>query len=165
MTIRPPLRLGLGIAALVLVLDQISKWLIIELVMNPPRLLPIGPFLDIVMAWNKGVSFGMLNQESPWNAPLLSALALVISGFLVNWLRKSEGWWIPSSLGLIIGGAIGNVIDRIRFGAVADFLYFHLGEFYWPAFNLADSGISIGAVMLIWDALFRGKESPKTGGP
>ena len=117
------------------------------------------------MAWNKGVSFGMLNQDSPWNAPLLSVLALVISGFLLNWLRKSEGWWIPLCLGLIIGGALGNVIDRLRFGAVADFLYFHIGEYYWPAFNLADSGISVGATLLIWDALFRGKESPKTGEP
>ncbi|TAN52984.1 MAG: signal peptidase II [Rhodospirillales bacterium] len=161
MKFRPPVRLGLTVAGLVILLDQVTKWLIVEVVMDPPRHIPMGPVLDIVMAWNRGVSFGMLNQESDWNAPLLSVLALVISAFLLNWLRKSEGWWIPLSLGLIVGGALGNVIDRIRFGAVADFLYFHIGAYYWPAFNLADSGISVGAAMLIWDSLFRGKESPK----
>ncbi|MBI5121167.1 MAG: signal peptidase II [Rhodospirillales bacterium] len=164
MNIRPPVRLGLAVALLVLILDQISKWAIVELVMTPPQVIVLGPFLDIVMAWNRGVSFGMFNQESPWNAPVLSLLALAISAFLLKWLWKSEGKFIPLAIGLIVGGALGNVIDRIRFGAVADFLYFHIDSYYWPAFNVADSGISVGAVLLVWDSLFSGRESPKKEG-
>ncbi|CAA6602990.1 Lipoprotein signal peptidase [Rhodospirillaceae bacterium LM-1] len=164
MTIRPPVRLGLAIALLVLILDQLSKWAIVEHIMNPPQVIVLGPFLDIVMAWNRGVSFGMFNQESSWNAPVLSLLALAISAFLLNWLWKSNGRWVPLAIGLIVGGALGNVIDRVRFGAVADFLYFHIDSYYWPAFNVADSGISVGAIMLVWDSLFSGKESPKKEG-
>jgi signal peptidase II len=161
MKIPSPARLGLGVALLVLILDQLSKWLIVEVVMNPPQVIEMGPFLQIVMAWNRGVSFGMFNQESAWNVPLLSLLALVISGILLKWLWKSQGKWVPLAIGLIVGGALGNVIDRVRFGAVADFLYFHIDSLYWPAFNVADSGISVGAVMLVWDSLFAGKKSPK----
>lgn len=162
---RLPIRLGLGIAFAVLVLDQISKWLIVEWVMNPPQVIAMGPFLDIVMAWNRGVSFGMFNQESAWNAPVLSLLALGVSAVLLKWLWKSQGRLVPLAIGLIVGGALGNVIDRARFGAVADFLYFHIDSYYWPAFNVADSGISVGAALLVWDSLFGGKESPKTEGP
>lgn len=164
MTIRPPVRLGLAVALLVLILDQISKWVIVELVMTPPQVIVLGPFLDIVMVWNRGVSFGMFNQELPWKAPILSLLALAISAFLLKWLWKSEGKFIPLAIGMIVGGALGNVIDRIRFGAVADFLYFHIGSYYWPAFNVADSGISVGAALLVWDSLFGGRESPKKEG-
>lgn len=165
MKLRFPVRLGLGIALAVLILDQVTKWLIVDIVMNPPQVIALGPFLDIVMAWNRGVSFGMFNQESAWNAPVLSLLALVITGVLLNWLWKAQGRWVPAAIGLVVGGALGNVIDRARFGAVADFLYFHIDSHYWPAFNIADSGISIGAAMLVWDSLFGGKESPKTEGP
>ena len=160
----PPTRLGLTVAGLVFILDQISKWIVVYEIMDPPRVIVLGPLLDIVMAWNRGVSFGMFNQESAWNAPLLSLLALGISAFLLKWLWKSEGRWVPLAIGLIVGGALGNVLDRVRFGAVADFLYFHIDAYYWPAFNIADSGISIGAVMLVWDSLFSGKESPKKEG-
>jgi signal peptidase II len=164
MTLTPPVRLGLLVAALVFILDQISKWIVVYVIMDPPRVIVLGPFLDIVMAWNRGVSFGMFNQESIWNAPILSLLALAISAFLLKWLWKSEGTWVPLAIGLIVGGALGNVLDRVRFGAVADFLYFHIDSLYWPAFNVADSGISVGAVMLVWDSLFGGKESPKKEG-
>ena len=164
MSLRPPIRLGLAVAFLVLILDQISKGLIVEVVMKPPQVIVLGPFLDIVMAWNRGVSFGMFNQESAWNAPLLSLLALGISAFLLKWLWKSDGKFIPLAIGLIVGGALGNVIDRIRFGAVADFLYFHIDNYYFPAFNVADSGISVGAVLLVWDSLFASRESPKKEG-
>jgi signal peptidase II len=156
-----PLRLGLAIAAVVLALDQITKWVIIERVMSPPRLIEVTGFFDLVMAWNRGVSFGMLNRQSDWNAPLLIGLALVIVAGLLVWLRKATTHWVVWAIGLIVGGALGNVIDRFRFGAVADFLSFHLGEYYWPAFNLADSAISLGAGLLILDSLFLSKESTK----
>jgi signal peptidase II len=156
-----PLRHGLMIAAAIMILDQITKWVIIERVMSPPRLIEVTGFFDLVMTWNRGVSFGMLNRESDWNVPLLTGLALVIVSGLLVWLRKATTPWIIWAIGLIIGGALGNVIDRLRFGAVADFLSFHLGGYYWPAFNLADSAISVGAGLLILDSLFLSKESTK----
>ena len=88
-------------------------------------------------------------------------LALAISVGIVWWLRAANGWRQGAALGLVLGGAIGNVIDRLRFGAVYDFLYFHVGDWYWPAFNLADSAITVGVVLLVWDSLFEQGESPK----
>ena len=165
------MRPGLALAAIILILDQISKWWVIEKVMRPegvtetpfysPQAIEILPFLHLVMAWNRGVSFGIFNNDGPWNALLLSILALVISACLIYWMRKADGLWMKLSLGLIVGGALGNVIDRVRFGAVADFVFFHVGSFEWPAFNLADSAISVGAVLLLAQSLFGGRVSHK----
>ncbi len=165
------MRLGLGLAALVLVLDQISKWYVVEVVMRPdgmsetpfytPRAIEILPFFDIVMAWNRGVSFGIFNNDSPYNAVLLSALSLAISIGLVAWLARTRDTWLRVALGLIIGGALGNVIDRIRWGAVADFLDLHVAGWHWPAFNVADAGITVGAALLVVDALFGQRKSHK----
>ncbi|RAU23305.1 signal peptidase II [Paramagnetospirillum kuznetsovii] len=165
------MRRGLSLAALVIVLDQISKWWIMERVMRPdgvegtpfftPLRVTVAPFFDLVMAWNRGVSFGIGNNAGEWNAVILSGLALVIVAVMVVWLRKAESPWLQAALGGIIGGALGNVIDRARFGAVADFLDFHLAGHHWPAFNLADSAISVGAAILVFDSLFAGRVSTK----
>lgn len=165
------LRLGLPLAVAIVVGDQVSKWWIVEQVMRPegmldtpfytPRTIPVLPFLDIVMTWNRGVSFGMFNNDGRYNALILSVLSLVIVVVLLGWLRRSTDALLSVGLGLIIGGALGNVIDRMRFGAVADFVYLHAGRYDFPAFNLADSAISIGAVMLIADALFARPNSHK----
>jgi len=154
-------RMGLGLALLVLGLDQATKWWIIETVMLPPRVIPVTPFFNLVMGWNRGVSFGMFNQHGPFNAWIFSGLALVIVGILLVWLWRAEGRLIGAAIGLIVGGALGNVVDRLRFGAVADFLDFHVAGYHWPAFNVADSGITIGAALLLADALFSRSEKPK----
>lgn len=165
------MRVGLPIAAIILILDQLSKWWIIEKVMRPdgvietpfysPHSVEIFPVLHLVMAWNRGVSFGMFNNDGTWNALILSVLALVISACLIVWMRRADGLWMKISLGLVVGGALGNVIDRIRFGAVADFVFFHVGSFEWPAFNLADSAISVGAILLLAQSLFGAQVSHK----
>lgn len=165
------MRPGLLLAVIILVLDQISKWWVVERIMRPegvaetpfftPHSIEILPVLHMVMAWNRGVSFGMFNNDGPWNALILSALALVISVCLIVWMRKAEGLWMKLSLGLIVGGALGNVIDRVRWGAVADFIFFHVGTFEWPAFNVADTAISVGAVLLLGQSLFGARVSHK----
>jgi signal peptidase II len=154
-------RVGLGLALLVFGLDQLTKWWIVESVMRPPRVLPVTPFFNLVMGWNRGVSFGMFNQDSPYNAWIFAGLALVIVAVLAVWLWRADRGLIGVAIGLIIGGALGNVVDRLRFGAVADFLDFHIGGYHWPAFNVADSGITIGAALLLADALFSRSEKPK----
>ncbi len=166
-----PMRRGLFVAALVIILDQISKWWIMERVMRPdgvegtpfftPLRVSITSFFDLVMAWNRGVSFGIGNNAGEWNALILSGLALVIVAVMLVWLRKAESALLQLALGGIIGGALGNVIDRIRFGAVADFLDIHFVGYHWPAFNIADSAITVGAAILVFDSLFAGRVSTK----
>lgn len=150
-----PLLKGGAIALAALVLDQVSKWGIVTQVMTPPRTLELTPFANIVLVHNTGVSFGMLNDGNPWNAWLLSGFALAVCAGLVFWLSRADTRIQIVGLGLILGGAIGNVIDRITLGAVVDFLDFHVGGYHWPAFNVADSAICIGAVLLIYEAFFR----------
>ncbi len=145
---------GLGCAGLALVIDQVSKWWMMRLVLDPPRAVNLTPFFDLVPAWNRGISFGLFDTESGLGAWLFSGLALVIAGLLFAWMRKANRLAIVVALGAIIGGALGNVVDRIRFGAVFDFLDFHLGAYHWPAFNAADTFISLGAVFLLVDSLF-----------
>lgn len=165
------LRPGLSLAALIVVLDQLSKYWIVELVMRPegvtgtpfftPYRVELLPVFDLVMTWNRGVSFGIFNNAGDWNAVLLSALSLVISAGLVAWMRKAETRFVALALGLVVGGALGNVVDRVRWGAVADFLDVHVGGHHWPAFNVADSAITIGAVLLVLDSLFGRRNSAK----
>ncbi len=145
---------GLTVAAIAIILDQASKWWVLLDLMNPPKIIEVTPFFNLVLVWNRGISFGMFSDEGNAGAWILSILALVIVGFLLNWLRKAETKFVAISLGLIIGGALGNVIDRTVHTAVVDFLDFYIGTFRWPAFNAADSFITIGAVLLIADSLF-----------
>ncbi len=144
-----PLLVGLGLAAGVIVLDQLSKWAIMG-VMRPPRVIEITSFFNLVVGWN-----------SPLNAWVLVAVALVIVTVLMIWLSKTDRLRLGLALGLVIGGAIGNVIDRLRFGAVFDFLDFHAFGFHWPAFNVADSAITVGALVLVADSLFVHPEGRK----
>lgn len=148
------IRFGLAVAAVVLVADQVSKWWILEQVMQPPRFIEITGFFNLVMVWNPGVSFGMFGGSGEIGRWVLSAFALAISGFLLNWLRQVDRRFPAVAIGLVIGGAIGNVVDRVRFGAVADFLDFHLFGYHWPAFNVADSAITVGVAILLIDSLF-----------
>jgi len=153
----PLARFGCLIAALAVALDQATKWWILEGVMQPPRVIPVTPFFNLLLTWNNGVSFGLFNNSNSLNALVLSLLALAIVIFLFFWLRKADNKRMAVGLGLIIGGALGNVIDRGLHGAVVDFLDFYIDTLHWPAFNIADSCITVGAILLIFDSLF----SPK----
>jgi signal peptidase II len=157
------LRPGLLTAAVILILDQVSKWVILIEVMDPPRVIPLTPFFNLVLGWNRGISFGMLDGDSNLNLWLLPLLALAIIVALVVWLARTDGGLVALALGLIIGGAAGNVVDRLLHGAVLDFLDFHAAGWHWPAFNVADAGITVGAGLLILDSLFAGAETPRNG--
>lgn len=156
-------RLGLVAALVILLADQASKWLILEVVFRqwPPPIEVTG-FFNLVMVWNRGVSFGMLASDSDTTRWLLVALALAITAGLGYWLTRIDRLLPALSIGLVIGGAIGNVIDRLRFGAVADFFDVHVLGYHWPAFNVADSAITVGVCLLLVDGLFERKEASAT---
>lgn len=152
-------RLGLIIAAVIVIADQATKWLIVARVMDPPRVIVVLPFFNLVMVWNRGVSFGAFNDGSEIMSWVLTGFALAIAAGLVFWLWRAKGRLTGIAVGLIIGGAIGNVIDRVRIGAVADFLDFHIGNYHWPAFNLADSAITVGVGLILLEALLGERRS------
>ena len=118
------------------------------------------PFFNLVLVWNRGVSFGMFNSGGAFAPWLLSGLALAVVVGLLVWLKRSDQLLTGLGLGLVIGGAFGNLIDRIRFGAVVDFLDFHLAGWHWPAFNLADAAICVGAVLMLADGLLVRRQPP-----
>lgn len=146
---KSPFRNGILLALLILALDQATKWYILsEMRLGEREPMIVTGFFKLVMVWNRGISFGMLNSL-PGGQLLLSALAVAVVSLLIWWLREARNWLMVAGIGLIIGGAVGNLIDRLRFGAVADFLYFHIADYYWPAFNVADAAICIGAALII----------------
>lgn len=164
---------GLILAASVLVLDQLSKWAFygsltgLPFWATAPVPLPRAPgvevtgFFNLVTVWNHGISFGMFNQGSAQSAWIFAALALAITAGLVAWLRRAPNRLVATALGCVIGGAIGNVVDRLRLGAVFDFLDVHALGWHWPAFNVADAAICVGVGLLLFDALFAPKPSAK----
>jgi len=144
------LRYGLAIALLVIILDQVTKQVVLG-GFATGEVREVLPFFNLVLVWNRGVSFGMFGSAGvPW---LLSGIALAVVIGLAIWLRRAESRVVASGLALVIGGALGNVIDRVRFGAVVDFLDVHAFGWHWPAFNVADSAICIGAAVLVLDGL------------
>ena len=155
------IRFGLIVAAIIVAFDQATKWLIVAKVMTPPTIIPVTGFIDLVMVWNRGISFGFLGSDSAMGPYILAALAAAIVVFLFGWLRRVSDRFLALALGLVIGGAVGNIIDRLQWGAVADFLsvtlsFIPLALFNpWPAFNVADAAISIGVVLILYDGLFR----------
>lgn len=151
---------GLVTACVALVLDQWSKWFFIEIMHLPDQEQEISSFFKLVMVWNQGISFGMFSDGSSLNKWALVLVALAMMVVLLVWLWKSDKIIVSLALGLVLGGALGNVLDRLRFGAVADFFYFHYESYYWPAFNIADSAIFIGVVLLCWDSIVLSDRSP-----
>ncbi len=150
-------RIGLLVAVVILVLDQASKWWILE-VLNLPllRQVVLLPVLSLTMVWNRGVTFGLLSGFGEWGYLLLTTVSLVVVAALGVWLRRAETRLAAIAIGAVVGGAIGNVIDRLRFGAVVDFIHAHVdtpwGEFSWYVFNVADAAIVCGVVALIIDS-------------
>lgn len=146
--------LGLSVAAFVLIIDQLSKYFVYNVVLAETNAIYIASFFKIIKAWNTGVSFSMFDSHGVVGVVILSLLSLIIVACLLVWLRKEKSMFVQLAIGFIIGGAIGNVIDRVRFGAVFDFLDFYLGTYHWPTFNIADSFICVGAFMIIFQSLF-----------
>lgn len=145
----------LALAMLIVALDQLTKQLVLG-TMHYGEVIPITAFFDLVLVFNPGAAFSFLADHSGWQRWFFTGLAVVICGWLLAMMyhHRSERL-LPVAFALIIGGAIGNVIDRLMHGAVVDFLYFHAGSYGWPAFNLADSAITIGVGLMLW-AQFRG---------
>ena len=148
-----------GLCAIVaLAIDQSTK----ALVLNRPELergVEILPFLNRVRVLNDGVSFGMLGGIVPWWG--LIVLATAIMAWLLAWLWRAPDRLTSAALGMIIGGALGNVFDRLRYQAITDFLDFHFGSYHWPSFNLADVAIFCGVALLVWDGFRASKDKPE----
>jgi signal peptidase II len=165
--------IGFGLVIDFLIIDQLSKWYILEHIMRPkwdfgaqplglfnwlssPERIGIASaditsFFSLTMVWNHGISFGLFQSDTPY---ALIGLALLISGVFSVWLWRATGWTQAIALAMVIGGALGNVIDRFHFGAVADFFDFHIKGWHYPAFNMADSFITIGIAILLFDSVF-----------
>jgi signal peptidase II len=142
-----------ALSAAVVLADQITKWAVLANFAYGERL-PITGFLNLVLVYNKGAAFSMFADASGWQTPLLIVFALVAAG-IVGYLivKNPHKRLLCLGLALILAGAVGNLIDRLRYGHVVDFLDFHAMGWHWPAFNVADSAITIGAVLLILEGL------------
>jgi len=149
---------GLAVAITVVALDQLSKTAIRGYFAVGEHE-NVTSFFNIVLIYNRGMSFGLFNGAGGLNALLFSLVAAVIVTALIYWLSRVESPLLAVAIGLIIGGAIGNVIDRIRLGAVVDFLDFHVGSWHWPAFNVADSAICVGVAVMLLDGLLLRREA------
>lgn len=151
----PHARLACVIAALVFVLDQASKTLVLHGLDLPARgTIALLPFFDLTMVWNRGISYGFLQQHGELGRWLLVALSLVAAVLLWLWVAQARTRRLATALALIIGGALANGLDRILYGAVADFAHIFWGEFSWYVFNLADAAIVAGVLVLLYDSLF-----------
>ena len=166
---------GVILICCIVLADQVTKWWVIGMLRLHPvsgggfpswfltqkkieffinereafKTVALTPFLNFVMVWNQGISFGMFDTNFPNISLLFIALSMIVSLLLLIWLATATQKILALPLGMIIGGALANVLDRVRFGAVADFIDVHAGPYHWPAFNLADSSIALGAGVLI----------------
>jgi len=149
--------LGTVAGVLVLAADQFSKWWVLDVLHLPDlRQAVLLPVLNLTMVWNRGVTFGLLNGLGAWGHAVLATVALVVVVALGVWLRRAENKMTAVAIGAIAGGAIGNVIDRVRYGAVVDFIHAHVdtpwGDVSWYVFNVADAAIVCGVAALIVDS-------------
>jgi len=146
--------LGLAVAAVICVLDQIHKlWMLDTFDIAARQPVELTPFLEMVLVWNRGISYGLFQQDTDLGQWFLVAFKVVAVIVLMIWLARTQTRLGACAIGLIIGGAIGNAIDRVAYGAVADFFHFHVGNFSWYVFNIADIGIVAGVALLLYEAL------------
>ncbi|MBU3825329.1 MAG: signal peptidase II [Candidatus Oceanisphaera merdipullorum] len=147
------------LAIVAILLDQVSKWFTVTYLDFGYPGVEITPFFNLVHVYNPGAAFSFLADQGGWQRWFFAGLATAVTLLLSVWMAKmpKTARWLPAAYALVIGGAIGNVIDRIMLGHVVDFLDFHVNNWHWPAFNLADSFIFIGAAMIIIDSLKNGK--------
>ena len=147
------IRPWLWLAAIIVLLDQVSKWVVLG-VMRPGEVRYVAPFWNWVLTFNPGAAFSFLADAGGWQRWFFTIVSLAVSAWIVTLLRQhSSEFRLSLAITMVLGGALGNVVDRIRFGAVVDFVQWHVAGFYWPAFNVADSAITLGAILLVWDQL------------
>ena len=157
----PAMRPWLGLALAVIVLDHLTKWWVSSS-LEFQEAIPVLPFFSLVLVHNTGAAFSFLADAGGWQRWFFIAVGVVATMIIVRLLnRHAHEPRMAFALALVLGGALGNVIDRVVLGHVVDFLYFHYRDLAWPAFNVADSAISVGAVLLIWDSLFGKHVSPE----
>jgi signal peptidase II len=143
----------LALSALIVVADQLTKYAAVHTLAGGGAI-EVAPFFNLVLVYNAGAAFSFLSDAAGWQRGLFIAIAVIASVWIVFLLRKYPHQRLFAlALSLVLAGAVGNVIDRIAIGAVIDFLDFHALGYHWPAFNVADSAITCGAALLIWDAL------------
>ena len=149
----------LWLSALVVVLDQVTKWLA-EAMLDPYQPVPLAPLLNFTLMYNEGAAFSFLSDAGGWQRWFLAGFALVMSVVLVIWLLRlgSGERLLAAALSLVTGGAVGNLIDRIHTGRVVDFIDVYVRDWHWPAFNVADSAITIGVVLLFLSSFREGPE-------
>lgn len=149
-------RLGLLAGLLVLLADQASKaWVLYGLDLRARGDVRVLPWLDFTMVWNHGITFGIFNGDSAVGSWVLVAVAVVVVALLWTWLARAESLVVAGALGAIAGGAVGNIVDRLRWGAVEDFIHAHAFGYSWYVFNVADAAIVCGVVVLVLDGLRR----------
>jgi signal peptidase II len=161
-----PARLGALTAIITLALDQASKLYLLfsyELPLKEP--LVLAPFLELIVVWNRGISYGLLQQDSDVGRLALLAVMIAAAVGLSVWIARASSRLLAASLGLIVGGALGNAIDRVAYGAVFDFVHFHVGSFSWYVFNVADAAIVAGVVGLLYDSLVLDKGRERQTNP
>ncbi|MGA7965542.1 MAG: signal peptidase II [Gammaproteobacteria bacterium] len=161
--VHPPVR-WLLLGLLILIADQFSKLLVLYY-LHPYERIDLLPVLNITLLFNKGAAFSMLAGANGWQQWLFVVLALVFSGAILVWLRRLPAHgqaWLAAGLSLILGGALGNAVDRVWHGHVIDFIQVHYAAHYFPTFNLADSAITVGAIIAIADALFHRRPAKDT---
>jgi signal peptidase II len=159
-SLTPALSRWLALVAVIVVLDQVSKaWVLASF--RHMESLAVTSFFNLVLVYNPGAAFSFLAGAGGWQKWFFVALALGISAWLLSLLRRHAGErLLPTALSLIMGGAIGNVIDRLRFDAVVDFLDFHLAGYHWPAFNVADSAITVGVALMLLQQWRQHEDTP-----
>lgn len=152
-----------GIAIVVIVIDQITKWVASSsLTLHEQN--PVMPSFNFTLMHNYGAAFSFLSNAGGWQRWFFTIIAIVISVVLMVWITrlKANEKWLGIALGLVLGGAIGNLIDRMAYGYVVDFIQWYYDRFYWPAFNIADAAISVGAVILLLTSFFGDEQNTKT---
>jgi signal peptidase II len=153
----PQTPLGLYVAAIALIADQVTKaWMLYGYEIGAKGVVTVTPFFDLVLVWNRGVSYGLLPQDSDFGRWALVLFAFAAALALVIWLARVTSPLAAAAMGLVIGGAVGNAIDRILYGAVADFFSFHAYGYQWYIFNIADVAIVAGVIGLLYESVFGG---------
>lgn len=145
-------KIALVTGIVIFIADQLTKALALKYFAAGS--VAVLPFFNFVLVWNRGVSFGMFNSAGDYGPLFLTIMSLVICGFLIAWLINVTYKWHAVAICAVIAGALGNVIDRVRFGAVVDFLDFHAFGWHYPAFNIADSAIVLGIAFILFDSIF-----------